>query len=159
MGGVLEGAFAPLRVGGRRDIRVSEQLVRYGVLTTDVVALIFVGKLVFASRFGWDGMMPENYLLVLMAASLLTVLVFQRGQLYDIHAIEAWPQWSGRLLTMAMLAGLLLIAILHVLKVADEFSRIWLAAMSARLCVAMTTATLALRAVFSHCRSFTASSG
>lgn len=128
MGGVLEGAFAPLRVGGRRDIRVSEQLVRYGVLTTDVVALIFVGKLVFASRFGWDGMMPENYLLVLMAASLLTVLVFQRGQLYDIHAIEAWPQWSGRLLTMAMLAGLLLIAILHVLKVADEFSRIWLAA-------------------------------
>ncbi len=126
MGGQLADVFAPARIGGR-TLRVSEQLICHAVLGADLLGLLAAAKFAYAARFGWHSALPAMYQLVLLAAGLLTVLAFYRGQLYDFYAIECWPRWSGRLVSMVAFAALVLIAALYFLKIADDFSRTWLA--------------------------------
>lgn len=127
MGGASARVVAEPR-SFRRSRDMSEQVVCYFVLAADVGALLAAGQLAFQIRFGWHTQLPAVYQLALLAAVPLTVLTFYRGRLYDFQTIECWPRWTGRLLCMVVVAALALVAVLYFLKIADNFSRAWLAA-------------------------------
>ena len=106
--------ISPVVLGG--VVRAAEALV-VGLLGL-AIAAIYVDRA--------DALMDYRYLLVSALAAMLNLLAFQALDLYTVPAFTSFPRQVPRIALGWAMSLVAIVAVLFLMKISPEFSRVWL---------------------------------
>lgn len=116
------------RIASEKIAAAISPVVVTGVMRLfDILALLIVGGVIFGLYvFPRAQTIPSIYLAGLVAIPLVTVLLFQALDLYNIQSLRTYVRQSARLIAAWTSVFAITLALLFFSKVGGEVSRVWI---------------------------------